>query len=82
MIYSQDLSHFTTLNITLQVFIRLKVKVVLHEKPLQEDSSRGMGAIGILTVSLTLAQPEMLCKGAGRKPLCEDCFRDTWGLGC
>ena len=43
----------------------MNLKIVLHQKLLQEECSLGTGAIGILTVSLTPAQPETLCKGAG-----------------
>ena len=45
----------------------MHMKIVLHQKLLQEECSLGTGAIGILTVSLTPAQPETLCKGAGQR---------------
>ena len=61
--------------------MQLKVKIVLHQKLLQEECSLGTGEIGILTVSLTPAQPETLCKGAGESLTLSKLLQRHLGFG-
>ena len=52
--------------------MKLQVKMLLHQKLLQEECSLGTGAIGIQNALLAPARPETLCKGAEET----NCFRD------